>query len=191
MYVDPESQSVACGNEFTATIMVDPKGYGISRGEINLTVQPASIEIVSVEAGNLLGMDPQIGKRQTDNETGTWKYTLSRSGSTVPQTPRGSFMTVTFHVKENAAIGKYTLDIVNASLFDENFDDIPFIQTQNGITNITREITGTIKNDTDTSTSTPTLKEVPIIPDWVWITMGILVIALIAVTTYAIKLKRR
>lgn len=129
VWIEPSSQEVKVGQEFTATVYVDPGGCGVSGGEINLNFGADAMEIADVEPGGLLGSDPLVGVKQIDNEAGKIRYALARSGPTTPPTPPGDFATVRFNVK---AEGTCQLTLSRVGLADESFEDVSGIMLEHG-----------------------------------------------------------
>ena len=130
--IDPASQSVSTGDTFTVDVVVDPAGYGVSGGEMNIAFDADAMQADSIEPGDLLGTNPLVGTEEINNTAGTIIYALARIGATAPPTPEGAFATITFTVKTDATEGTYALDIVSMGLSDENFNDIPGITINDG-----------------------------------------------------------
>ena len=143
----PASQKVHPGKDFSVTISVDPKGRGISGGELNLSFDAAVMQIAKVTAGDLLGDSPIIGIEEIDNEAGRLKYALARKGVTPVPTPKGSFASITFTVKEDAKPGEYDLVITKMGLSDENFEDITEVKTEGGKVVIMPVLPGDVNGD--------------------------------------------
>jgi len=146
VYIERQSQSASPGNYFNIILKVEPGGRGVSSGEIHLSFDSTVMEIVDVEVGDLLGSNPLMGMKQIDNAAGTFGYALARSGSTPTTTPTGSFATVKLMAKSDAAPGRYTLTVTEASLADESFKDITGIRLQSG-TVIVKAIPSDINGD--------------------------------------------
>jgi uncharacterized membrane protein len=121
--VIPAAQKVAKGGTFSVDIMVDPSGYGVSGGELNIAFDPSAMSVVDMVFGDLFGANPLVGAKQIDNTLGTAKYALARVGATAPPTSTGIFATITFTAKSKA--GTYPIDITSTRLADENFNDLP------------------------------------------------------------------
>lgn len=118
------------GKEFTITVMVDPKGHGISGGEIDLfAIDTSVMEILidKVAPGNLLGTDAIEGTKEKvlSEEGDNLRYALARKGTTPVPTSANTLATITLRVKGDAKAGKYA--IPNAiSLADESFNNLDF-----------------------------------------------------------------
>ncbi len=106
---------------------IDPRGYGISAGEINLVYGAGIFQIDDVQPGTLLGDDPLVGIRRVDNERGTLTYALSRRGSTSVPPSSGPFAVVKPTVKEPAPAGTYTILLTKVGLSDQVFRGIASI----------------------------------------------------------------
>ena len=130
--IEPASQNVSTGDTFTVDVVVDPAGYGVSGGEMNIAFDADAMQADSIEPGDLLGTNPLVGTEEINNTAGTIIYALARIGATAPPTPEGAFATITFTVKTDATEGTYALDIVSMGLSDENFNDIPGITINDG-----------------------------------------------------------
>jgi len=90
------------------------------------------MDALDVEPGNLLGSSPLVGFKEIDNEIGTVRYALARSGPTTAPTQEGNFATLTFRASANAENGTYAIRVVNVGLADESFNDISGITTSSG-----------------------------------------------------------
>jgi hypothetical protein len=121
--VDPAAQRVAKGGTFSVDIVVNPNGYGVSGGEMNIAFDPSAMSVVDIVYGDLFGANPLVGAKLYDNTLGTAKYALARVGTTTPPTSTGKFATITFTAKSKA--GTYPIDITSIGLADENFNDLP------------------------------------------------------------------
>jgi len=139
--VDPASQSVSADDTFTVDVAVNPAGYGVSSGEINVAFNADAMQVECIESGDLLGVSPLVGVEEIDNVAGTIKYALARVGPTTPPTPTGAFATVTFTVKSDAPAGIYDIDITTVGLADENFEDLPEITVIDGEVTVVRDTT--------------------------------------------------
>jgi hypothetical protein len=128
--VDPAAQRVAKGGTFSVDIVVNPNGYGVSGGEVNIAFDPSAISVVDIVFGDLFGANPLVGAKLYDNTLGTAKYAVARQGATTPPTSTGIFATITFTAKSKA--GTYPISITSVGLADENFNDLPAAAITNG-----------------------------------------------------------
>lgn len=128
--VDPAAQSVAAGGTFSIDIAVDPSGYGLSGGEMNLVFDPAAMSVTGIVGGDLFGENPVVGTEQVDNTMGTITYAMARVGATTSPTSPGVFATITFTAK--GAPGTHAIDITSIGLADGSFNGIAGIVTSDG-----------------------------------------------------------
>lgn len=118
------SLSVSRGDVVAVQIGVDPKGLGISSGEITVQFDPSAMQIVAFEPGQLLGATPLVGAERVDNRSGKALYALARVGPTSPPTPQGTIATIKFKIPETAQAGSYDFSLAAAGLADEKFEEI-------------------------------------------------------------------
>ena len=126
----PSSADAAPGEEFEVMVYVQLENRGISSGEIILTFNGGTMEVVNVEPGALLGANPLAGLKKIDNQAGTAKYALAKTGSASIPTPPGIFAIFKLKILESAKSGAYELKLSKVSLADENFKDITGIKAQ-------------------------------------------------------------
>ncbi|MDY6834934.1 MAG: cohesin domain-containing protein [Chloroflexota bacterium] len=134
VWVEPPSLDVGIGDAFEVDIMVDPKAYGVSGGELNFAFDPEAMTANTIVPGDLLGVGPLVGEETIDNDAGTISYALGRQGETPVPTPAGVFATISFTA--DGIGGVFDLDIVDMGLADENFNDIPDIAIEDGVVQI-------------------------------------------------------
>jgi len=118
------------GEEFEVRVCVKLEGCGISAGEILFTFDGGTMEVVSIEPGDLLGANPLVGLKEIDNQAGTIKYALARTGPTSVPTPPGVFAILKLKVLESARTGTYELKLSKVGLADETFKDITGLEVQ-------------------------------------------------------------
>ena len=131
------SPEAEVGAEFEARVYVEVEERGISAGEILLTFDADTMEVVSIEPGDLLGSDPLVGLREIDNNAGTVKYAIARVGATSVPTPPGVFAILKFKVLESAKSGTYELNLSKVDLADEEFEDIVGIEAEGASIKVT------------------------------------------------------
>jgi len=130
--ISPASQYASAGDTFTVDVTVDPKAKGISRGEVNIAFNATAMQASGIAAGGLLGIGPSVSVNNIDNTTGTIQYVLTRTGTTTPPTPSGTFATITFTVKSGTPDATYNIKLTKVGLADESAADIPGIKAFNG-----------------------------------------------------------
>ena len=130
VYLMPLSIEADPGEEFEVEVNIDLEDRGISGGEIGLTFDSDTMEVVNIEAGDLLGSDPLVGLKEIDNQAGTVKYALARMGETSVPTPPGVLAVLTVRVLNSAGSGSYELKLRKVGLADEKFEDITGLRTQ-------------------------------------------------------------
>jgi len=136
VYIEPASLKVRPQEEFTINVMVNPRGVGISAGEIEVRFNHSAFEAVNVSLGNLFGKSPLVLKRSINNTVGLVWCVAARIGSTHPPTPPSSFIKIRFRVRSNAASGKYMIRLSKIGLSDENFRDITSMRTSSSLITI-------------------------------------------------------
>jgi hypothetical protein len=127
--IEPTLKEVSRGKRFTSTIYVNPAGRGVDRGSMTVLFNPAALEVIKVESGDLLGPSPIVppGYPMIDNVAGTINIDLARAGNTLPSTVAGDFARITFKVKDSAPDGGeiYAVSLLEGKLWDENSNEIP------------------------------------------------------------------
>jgi hypothetical protein len=136
VYIEPASLELKPGEEFKVRIKADPKGKGISAGEINVTFNIDAFECISISPGDILGASPLEGVKSIDNAAGFLRYAIARIGRTEPPTPPGIFAEIRFRVKSKANIDTYTIELVGDGLADEEFKDITNISIGNRLVEV-------------------------------------------------------
>ena len=135
--VVPTSQEVIVGEQFNASVLIDPRdNHTVTAGSVTLVFNSTVIQAESAIAGDLW-VSPNIvpGFPKIDNTNGTVRidiYDLSHAD----QTPPGNFTIITFTVKENASAGTYNLNLSAVGLMDENGQEITGIIVTNGTVTI-------------------------------------------------------
>jgi hypothetical protein len=131
VYIEPTSIELKPEEEFKVRIKVDPKGKGISAGEINVTFNIDAFECINISPGDILGPSPLEGVKRIDNAAGFLRYAIARIGRTEPPTSPGVFAEIRFKVKSKVNIGTYNIELVGVGLADEGFKDITNISIGN------------------------------------------------------------
>ncbi len=138
VYFSPSSKNVKPGSDFKIKIEIDPKGKGISSGEINLEFDSKALHIIDLEPGDILGQNPIVGIKQIDNINGKAKYALARTGKTSSPTLLGVFTIIKFEVLKTVQIGQtLKIELTSAGLADENFREITNINLQSAKLKVT------------------------------------------------------
>lgn len=145
--LSPSVASVRAGHTFEVSIIVDPQHSGVSSVEVEIGFDPRAMEAEGITPGPLLGASPLQGLKEIDNKTGRIKYALARRGATLPPTPKGNFVSVKFRIKQTAAAGRYTINILRAGLADENFKDFPLVEVSSAAIEVVRLREGDVNGD--------------------------------------------
>jgi len=132
---------------FTVEVFIDPRNYGISSAEVEISFDPEVFQAVEVMPGELLGRKPLHGVLDVDNKAGVIKYALARLGRTQPPSPAGTFAFIQFRVRKEAPRGDHTISIVKASLTDEAFRNIPNIKVESAVLRVAAGMLGDINGD--------------------------------------------
>lgn len=132
MWIIPPQTGVHKGEQFEVKVEVNPNGKGISAGEVILSYSTRAIEVVSLEPGNLLGPNPIEGVRFIDNEKGRICFALGRQGVTHPPTKQGTFVVLVLRIRDSGNEGSYAVNIIGASLVNEQFEDISPLKITGG-----------------------------------------------------------
>ncbi len=135
--VHSQPQTIKPGDEFVALVEVDPTGYGISSGDLNLSFPSSVVELLSADPGTLLGDNALTGIRQIDNFAGTLRLAMSRQGTTPSPSPEGSLAVLRFIVKSDAPPGDYLIRPTRLALADEKSADIGNIELAAGTVHVT------------------------------------------------------
>ena len=107
-------------------VTLETHGRSISGVQIQVEYDPAILEAVGVEPGELLGEKPAEVKSiipiiDIDNESGTLLYADVTTGQPQVPTPSGRFATIKFRVLEGALVGgEATLRITEVKIPDES-----------------------------------------------------------------------
>jgi hypothetical protein len=116
-------------------VVVDPAGYRISAGEVELSFNPQVLEAIDIQAGALLGSDVILGARQIDNVGGKLRIAVAKVGSipgTAPPTAQGVLATTQWKVREGVAAQQVSITISFVGLADRSFQDVPGITVSSG-----------------------------------------------------------
>ena len=116
-------------------MVVDPAGYRISAGEVELSFNPQVLEAIDIQAGALLGSDVILGARQIDNVGGKLRIAVAKVGSipgTAPPTAQGVLATTQWKVREGVAAQQVSITISFVGLADRSFQDVPGITVSSG-----------------------------------------------------------
>jgi len=124
MWIIPSQVGVHKGQQCELRVEVNPNGEGISAGEVNVSYNTQAIEMVRLEPGDLLGPNAIEGVKLIDNEKGKIRYALGRQGITHPPTKQGTFVVLVLRIRDSGNEGSYAVNIIGASLVNEQFEDI-------------------------------------------------------------------
>ena len=152
--MDPTSIETSPGESFIVAVKVDPGNYGISGGEVNIAFDPSVFNAEEVDVGDLFGPEPLEGFKEVDNEAGTIRYAIARKGATIPPTPPGTFIKITFRTLKDAKPGTYEIEITEIGLADEKFQDIP--QAEIEVTGAKVVVTTILPTETTTTVTVTT-----------------------------------
>lgn len=130
VWIEADKQRVTVGDNLSVVIRVDPGQNGISAGETELTFNPKIVRVIDIQAGDLLGTQPLVGSKRIDNELGNITYALARIGKTTSPTDEGTFATLRFEVRSDAALGTYSVTLSEVGLADSEFKSIEKIEVQ-------------------------------------------------------------
>lgn len=119
-------------NEVSVDIEIDPKGRGISGGEIYLKFTPEAFVLSEIASGELLGKDPLVGAHVVDTTSGTILYAIARRGPTSVPTQTSVFARLTFTVPDGTKPGIYEFSLITVGLSDNWFQDIDLIKLTSG-----------------------------------------------------------
>ena len=136
IYINPPTQKVTIGQEFSIDIAANIPGQEISGAEIELEFNPETMEIIDVTHGSLFGSDPLIGIEDIDNEAGVLHYVLAQKGITPDLLSNGLIASVRFKVMDTANDGSCDLTLIKVNLTDSEFEDIINFKIQNGIVQV-------------------------------------------------------
>ena len=157
--IDPASiTDLSAGDSFSVYVSVNPDGYGISSGQIDLSFDTSVLEINSLTKGNILGMDALDVGSKFDNTAGTVTAVLARMGATTRPTAADTWAIVTFNVISDAEASTTRIGIKSVGLADGAFADIKGITTNDGTVTLGA---GTTVIPVQTEESEPTQESVP------------------------------
>lgn len=109
------------GDTFDVSLFLDTDGHKLVSGRVQyLTFDPTVVETTSAQVvpGGLL-VTPTVAKNEVNTTEGTVRFDAGDIDWAL-QTPPGNFVTVTFTVKDTAAVGTYPLELTWMRFMDEN-----------------------------------------------------------------------
>ena len=89
-------------------VAVVPVGQSLSAVAMEVTFDPAIVQVLSVEPGDLLGADPLVALRSIDNVNGVVTLALARKGATPVPSPGGGLVSIRLQVASTATSGTST-----------------------------------------------------------------------------------
>ena len=115
---------------FDVPLIVHPLGNGISAVEIRLRFDTATVELVSMTPGTLLGDDPLVVIQSVNDETGEAQFVLARKGATAVPTQMGVLLTLRWRTLQGVSVGFHSVQLAQADLVDEAFAFVPDVETK-------------------------------------------------------------
>lgn len=115
--ISPPSGNFSIGEQFQTEIILDTQGEESAGSDIDIVYNPAQIEALSIEKGNVY--DTYLGEK-IDNQLG--KVTLSglvKIGSTKGYNGKGTFATINWRTK-NKGNAKIKFDFISGNKNDSN-----------------------------------------------------------------------
>ena len=123
----PSSSQAQAGDVLNLDVTIDPQQYGITAGEIELSVDAAVFLALSIDAGGLLGASVITGTNQVDEANGTLRIAIARIGvissSDIPTAP-GVLATVALKVRDTAPVGRTDVEIPFVGLADDDYKNV-------------------------------------------------------------------
>ncbi len=117
------------GEEVEVRIALVPVSQGLSAVDVEITFDPAVIQVLSVEPGDLLGAEPLVLLTEIDNENGVVRLAMARKGASPTPSPGGTLAHVSVQVPETATSGSTTtVEFRAVKLVDEAFNLVPEAQ---------------------------------------------------------------
>ncbi|TAL50333.1 hypothetical protein EPN81_02985, partial [Patescibacteria group bacterium] len=106
--LSPTNTSVATGDTFSLSVLVDPNGESLDTARVELDWDASKLEVLSFDLGSLF---PYLSpSNEIDNTNGDLSYGAYKFGT--PVTSSGTFATVTFHA---LASGSTTISVLSSS----------------------------------------------------------------------------
>ncbi|MEM1547364.1 MAG: cohesin domain-containing protein [Candidatus Methanomethylicia archaeon] len=130
VYIEPQSIETQAGETFTILVKINPGSYGISAGDVNVTFNSQVFDLIDVKIGELFGPDPLIGFQMIDKLRGFVNYAVARKGETKAPSDPGTFLALTFKVRDDVNEVVCEIVISKVGLADQNFQDIKDIAVQ-------------------------------------------------------------
>jgi len=121
----PSKQVLKPNDTLYIDVYIDPDGYGISSGEIDLKYNSTAFKISNISPGDLLGNNPIEGIYIIDESNGTLRYSLARVGETTAPTKPGIFAHITFIPERYFNKRPYNFNLTFVGLADNNFNEVP------------------------------------------------------------------
>jgi len=152
--VDPPSQTVRSGDEFSVNVTVEDVTY-MAADQVTLNFDPSAMQATVIVEGDFLksaGTTLGAGFETIDNNIGfvTFAYTLMTPG--VGVNGSGTLATVNFNTDPSAAAGVYNLNLTDVLLADGDGNTMTVDAISNGTVTIS---TLTPPTPTPTATSPP------------------------------------
>ncbi len=158
--IDPASQEVTTGSQFTVRVMVDDVA-NLGSYEFTLQFDPSVVSYQGVANGDFLGSTGRqvfCPSAIVDVEAGTVRFGCASSGTETGASGSGQLAEVTFSAD---AEGVSPLDLIMVSLSNPWAEDIPAF-AENGSVSVVAGTPG--PTFTPTLTRTPTLSPTPTLP---------------------------
>jgi len=130
--IEPATNSVNQSDTFSVNVVVDPAGQAVSGVQVKLSFDKSVVNLNSAVVGTFLGSSPIQFANKIDNTNGTLELAYNIAGGDSAKSAKGTFATLTFTVKSDAAIGSSNLDLTMAKLTDANADLIASVTMNDG-----------------------------------------------------------
>ena len=130
--IEPATNSVNQSDTFSVNVVVDPAGQAVSGVQVKLSFDKSVVNLNSAVVGSFLGSSPLQFANKIDNTNGTLELAYTIAGGDSAKSANGTFATLTFTVKSNAANGSSNLDLTMARLTDANADPIAGVTMNDG-----------------------------------------------------------
>lgn len=114
------------GEEVEVRLALVPVSQGLSAVDVEITFDPAVVQVLSVEPGDLLGTEPLVVVKEIDNENGVVRLAMARRGASPTPSPGGTLAHISVQVSETATSGSTTtVELRAVKLVDEAFNLVP------------------------------------------------------------------
>ena len=134
-----DSKKAMTGKEFTVSVDLT-KNPGMAYLKLEMDYDSDVFEFISAKNLNVLS-----GTYTTSKTTDTKPYILQWMGAE-NSTESGNIAELTFKVKENAAVGNYTISINALEAYNEQYEDVE-IETHDGIIAVSNVLAGDFNGD--------------------------------------------